>query len=64
MRHDGVGEADYIDSMSKQALCESRGELCIAQHDRDDRVLSGDEIETDGGYALAEVSGVRPELLT
>src|SRR5215217_594266 len=45
LRHDGIREADDVHAFVQQAACELGSELGVAEHDRDDRVLAGHEVE-------------------
>ena len=55
--HDGVGEADDVDAFGEQRFGHARGEG-VAEHDGDDGVFAGEDVEADGGHFFAEVAGV------
>src|SRR5262245_41921289 len=61
LRHDWIREADHVDTFVEQPAREVGGELRVAEHDRDDRVLAGHEVEARRGHAFAKVRGVLPQ---
>src|SRR5512138_3321095 len=59
--HDWIREADHVNAFVQQAARELGGELRVAEHDRDDRVLAGHEVEAGRGHAFTEMRGVFPQ---
>jgi hypothetical protein len=46
-RHDRVGEADHVHAEFEEAVGHAHGERGFAEHDRDDRMLAGHEVEAE-----------------
>src|ERR1700690_594395 len=58
LRDDREGECDDVDPRHEHALGKPHRERRIAEHDRDDRVLAGQQIEAERLHPRAEMSGV------
>src|SRR5215472_14112510 len=57
-RHHGVRKADYVDALRKQGVSHARGERGVAEHHRDDRVLTRYEVESERRHRAAEALAV------
>ena len=55
---DGVEEADDVDAFVEQGAGELLGELCVVQHDRDNRMIAGTQVESGCVHAFPEVAGI------
>ena len=62
-RYHGEGKADHVDAFLQEFVGHLRGQLCVAQHHRDDRVLTRQQVETELFHAGAETLRVVVELL-
>ena len=56
--HDGIEETDHIDALAHQFRRHFLGQLGIAQHDRDDRMLARQKVETGVAHSGAEAFGI------
>src|SRR4029079_11559633 len=63
LRYDRVGEADHVDAFVEQLERKVGGELRVAEHDRNDRVLPGYEVEAGRGHAFTKMRGVLPQAI-
>src|SRR5690606_4217595 len=52
--HYRIGKADHIDALVQQGIGHASGQGGIAQHHRDDRVLAGHQVETQGLHPAPE----------
>ena len=50
--HDRVGEADHVDAPLQQLLGHAGGQRGVAEHDRHDRVLAGQDLEAAARASL------------
>src|SRR5205823_10357979 len=57
----GIREADDIDALREQRVSHSRRESRIAEHDGNDRMLAGHEIEAELAHRLPKAIAVRAE---
>ncbi|MNL84918.1 hypothetical protein D3C87_2130430 [compost metagenome] len=55
LRNNGIEKADYINAFIEQFSCKLLCQFCLVKHDRDDRVLTRQNIEARFGHSLAEV---------
>ena len=55
---DGVAKADDIDAFFQQGVGHLRRQGCLAEHDRNDRVLAGQNVEAQFRHPTAEKSRV------
>ena len=58
--HHGVGKGDHVDAFVEQPVGHVPGQPRVSQHDRDDRVLAGHQVEAKGlqpGPETAAVAG-------
>src|SRR5690606_14713714 len=56
--HYRIGKADHIDALVQQGIGHASGQGGIAQHHRDDRVLAGHQVETQGLHPAPEMRAV------
>src|SRR5579883_2223496 len=63
VRHDGEGEGDHVHARLEQPLGERDRARRIAQHDRHDRVLAGEEIVAEALHLLAKIARVVTQLI-
>lgn len=61
--HDGVKESDDINAFVEQAGGKFLSQRRIVEHDGDDGVLAGQQVEAGGAHALAEIAGIVLELV-
>ncbi len=59
MGHDRKGERDDVDALGLHALREPHRERGLAEHDGNDGVLAGKQIEPQALHVLAKIPGVR-----
>src|SRR5688572_8965159 len=63
LRHHREREADDVDAVREQAVGHAHREARIAQHDRDDGMLAGNQVEAQRAHAFAEVARVVEQAL-
>jgi hypothetical protein len=63
VRHDREGESDDVDPAPEHALGEVRRERRIAEHDRNDRMLAGQQIETQPCIPARKCAALRVHAL-
>ena len=60
LRHHGEREADDVHAFAQQLVGEARGQRRVADHDRDDGMLAGQQLEAGGLHAGAEFPARAP----
>ena len=63
-RNDGVAEARHVNALFEHAVCELLCDLRVVEHDRNDRMLAGKQIEAELFHFLAEIVRVRVDAVT
>src|SRR5439155_9567439 len=63
LRHDRIAETDDVDPFAEEVARHLVRDSGVADHDRDDRVVSGPDLESSRAHALAEPLGVRHQPL-
>ena len=61
--HHRKREADHVDSFLEEPVGHGRGDLRVAEHDRNDGMAARHELEPEPGHSLAEIRRVLAQLL-
>jgi hypothetical protein len=57
-RGHGVAEPDYLDTFFYELGCHILGELCIGEHNENDGVHTGPDLEAPCGHLIPEIAGI------
>ena len=58
LRHDRKGKTNDVDAIVEQAICHGRCEIGVAEHDRNNRMFTGLQLETKARHLFTKIAGI------